>query len=199
MIRRDAELLHNKHAPGISHRTGRCLAVISVFEGGNLRPFFDTPKVETYFQPSLMLDCGHLRTDVLHVIPSEFRVFTREARNLELPSLPVAEDGGFEPPRAFTQHAFQACALGHYANPPGAHEDSGSGAVLANRGAVTSFTRARFVSRAHAGYSGRGPLVRRPLTGAPRAGRQQGQVGSGGCARGPSISVGRPELVGRSA
>src|SRR3954467_14032576 len=30
----------------------------------------------------------------------------------------VAEDRGFEPLRAFTQHAFQACALGHYANPP---------------------------------------------------------------------------------
>ena len=25
----------------------------------------------------------------------------------------VAEDGGFEPPRACTQHAFQACAIGH--------------------------------------------------------------------------------------
>ncbi len=25
----------------------------------------------------------------------------------------MAEDGGFEPPRAFTQHAFQACAIGH--------------------------------------------------------------------------------------
>ncbi len=24
-----------------------------------------------------------------------------------------AEDGGFEPPRACTQHAFQACAIGH--------------------------------------------------------------------------------------
>ena len=24
-----------------------------------------------------------------------------------------AEDGGFEPPRALTQHAFQACAIGH--------------------------------------------------------------------------------------
>ena len=24
-----------------------------------------------------------------------------------------AEDGGFEPPRAFTQPAFQACAIGH--------------------------------------------------------------------------------------
>ncbi len=30
----------------------------------------------------------------------------------------MAEDRGFEPLRAFTQHAFQACALGHYANPP---------------------------------------------------------------------------------
>lgn len=67
-----------------------------------MRPFFDTPKVETYSQPSLMLDCGHLRTDVLHVIPSEFRVFTREARNLELPSLPVAEDGGFSPNQGLT-------------------------------------------------------------------------------------------------
>ena len=25
----------------------------------------------------------------------------------------MAEDGGFEPPRACTQHAFQACAIGH--------------------------------------------------------------------------------------
>src|SRR5699024_9531690 len=25
---------------------------------------------------------------------------------------PTAEDGGFEPPRALTQHAFQACAIG---------------------------------------------------------------------------------------
>jgi hypothetical protein len=30
----------------------------------------------------------------------------------------LAEDRGFEPLRALTQHAFQACALGHYANPP---------------------------------------------------------------------------------
>jgi hypothetical protein len=29
-----------------------------------------------------------------------------------------AEDRGFEPLRGFPQHAFQACALGHYANPP---------------------------------------------------------------------------------
>ena len=30
----------------------------------------------------------------------------------------AAEDRGFEPLRAFTQPAFQASALGHYANPP---------------------------------------------------------------------------------
>lgn len=30
----------------------------------------------------------------------------------------LAEDRGFEPLRAFTQPAFQASALGHYANPP---------------------------------------------------------------------------------
>ncbi len=33
-------------------------------------------------------------------------------------AFPVAEDRGFEPLRALTQHAFQACALGRYANPP---------------------------------------------------------------------------------
>ena len=30
----------------------------------------------------------------------------------QVPGL-AAEDGGFEPPRACTQHAFQACAIGH--------------------------------------------------------------------------------------
>jgi len=25
----------------------------------------------------------------------------------------LAEDGGFEPPRVLSQHAFQACAIGH--------------------------------------------------------------------------------------
>ncbi len=29
-----------------------------------------------------------------------------------------AEGKGFEPLKAFTLHAFQACALDHYANPP---------------------------------------------------------------------------------
>ena len=30
----------------------------------------------------------------------------------------MAEDAGFEPARVLTQHDFQSCALGHYANPP---------------------------------------------------------------------------------
>ena len=37
----------------------------------------------------------------------------RKPRNLKRSRGPVAEDGGFEPPRACTQHAFQACAIGH--------------------------------------------------------------------------------------
>ena len=32
--------------------------------------------------------------------------------------LPFAEDEGFEPSIGFPIHAFQACALGRYANPP---------------------------------------------------------------------------------
>ena len=39
----------------------------------------------------------------------------------------MAEDRGFEPLRALTQHAFQACALGHYANPPPKRIRVGSG------------------------------------------------------------------------
>ena len=36
----------------------------------------------------------------------------KKARSCERAFLP-AENRGFEPPRAFTQHAFQACAIGH--------------------------------------------------------------------------------------
>ena len=35
-----------------------------------------------------------------------------------VPGFVLAEDGGFEPPRVLSQHDFQSCALGHYANPP---------------------------------------------------------------------------------
>ncbi len=38
----------------------------------------------------------------------------------------MAEGGGFEPPRAFTQHAFQACALNRSAIPPAAADYSHS-------------------------------------------------------------------------
>ena len=36
-------------------------------------------------------------------------------------NLKLAEDEGFEPSIGFPIHAFQACALGRYANPPVAH------------------------------------------------------------------------------
>ena len=60
---------------------------------------------------------------------------------------PLAEDGGFEPPRVLSQHDFQSCALGHYANPPteeitrAAHTDeiAGRGTSLpARRGGCRS-------------------------------------------------------------
>ena len=43
----------------------------------------------------------------------ERRPKQQKPRNLKRSRGPVAEDGGFEPPRACTQHAFQACAIGH--------------------------------------------------------------------------------------
>src|SRR5690606_29554309 len=63
-----------------------------------------------------------------HVFATHVGVNRRRRRNLPSPRdvegthpegwVPVAEDRGFEPLRAFTQPAFQASALGHYANPP---------------------------------------------------------------------------------
>ena len=73
--------------------------------------------------------------------------------------LVVAEDRGFEPLRAFTQHAFQACALGHYANPPRASLRAAHRLVISPSRGDTS-------------------------PNSPRAGRQQGSVTSVGCARG---------------
>ena len=37
----------------------------------------------------------------------------------------VAEDEGFEPSIGFPIHAFQACALGRYANPPALKKSTG--------------------------------------------------------------------------
>ena len=74
-----------------------------------------------------------LGSQLMQVIPtSQLKVFYRISRetgaSYDLLFLPrksgnqarptnlgrfSAEDGGFEPPRAFTQHAFQACAIGH--------------------------------------------------------------------------------------
>ena len=39
-------------------------------------------------------------------------------RSLKVNRFQLAEDAGFEPAIGFPIHAFQACALGHYANPP---------------------------------------------------------------------------------
>ena len=48
-----------------------------------------------------------------------------------------AEDEGFEPSIGFPIHAFQACALGRYANPPALRREpqraKGSGAAVALR------------------------------------------------------------------
>ncbi len=37
----------------------------------------------------------------------------------------MAEDEGFEPSIGFPIHAFQACALGRYANPPASNNQQG--------------------------------------------------------------------------
>ena len=75
-----------------------------------------------------------------------------------------AEDRGFEPLRDCSQHAFQACALGHYANPPrrrlyGGYASATSRPLPAGRGHPVQLRR---------------PLVRRHRVNLPRAGRQQG-------------------------
>jgi hypothetical protein len=59
----------------------------------------------------------------------------------------LAEDRGFEPLRALTQHAFQACALGHYANPPSKRIRVGSaaGARWVPPGATNS-SKGRFLA-----------------------------------------------------
>ena len=49
----------------------------------------------------------------LHRPEHQRRYKQQKPRNLKRSRGPVAEDGGFEPPRACTQHAFQACAIGH--------------------------------------------------------------------------------------
>lgn len=43
---------------------------------------------------------------------------TSQPAGFESPKEKMAEDRGFEPLKPFSLHAFQACALDHYANPP---------------------------------------------------------------------------------
>ena len=64
--------------------------------------------------PSHRLACGDLAGGRARRRPEHQRRHTQQKpRNLKRSRGPVAEDGGFEPPRACTQHAFQACAIGH--------------------------------------------------------------------------------------
>ena len=53
-----------------------------------------------------------------HVVQWKGTLYLEDGLHRALRAALLAEDRGFEPLRAFTQHAFQACALGHYANPP---------------------------------------------------------------------------------
>src|SRR5450759_259218 len=91
----------------------------------------------------------------------------------------LAEDRGFEPLRAFTQHAFQACALGHYANPPSRR--------LPERAPHPTIDRSNQISN-RPGIAAR--VVPDPPRGgtspnSPRAGRQQGQASSSRYVGGP--------------
>ena len=64
--------------------------------------------------PSRRLACGDLAGGRARRRPEHQRRHRQQKpRNLKRSRGPVAEDGGFEPPRACTQHAFQACAIGH--------------------------------------------------------------------------------------
>ena len=58
--------------------------------------------------PAYTSPAGPPTSAVTHAHPE-----IQKPRNLKRSRGPVAEDGGFEPPRACTQHAFQACAIGH--------------------------------------------------------------------------------------
>ena len=58
-----------------------------------------------------------MSTDLILISPSELSTTNLIAQLLNY-SLVMAEDEGFEPSVGCPTHAFQACALGRYANPP---------------------------------------------------------------------------------
>ncbi len=86
-----------------------------------------------------------------------------------------AEDRGFEPLRALTQHAFQACALGHYANPPPPRLSPPLGwpEIV---GVWALFQRIRRVAPAPIHVDSGQPLVRRHRAEPPQ-GRKAARVG----------------------
>src|ERR1035438_9001292 len=96
----------------------------------------------------------------------------------------VAEDKRFELLRGCPQHAFQACALGHYANPPPQSLPEPAGAPVARRRMGPPWATwlagpaATAASGPSADYTGSRPPARRYPANPPRAGRQQGYAGS---------------------
>jgi hypothetical protein len=92
----------------------------------------------------------------------------------------MAEDAGFEPARSCPLHAFQACALGHYANPPpsrlsrtdGGRVPDGGQRGSAQGDAILRIADAR--CRRPPLHSGADPSRGVHPTNPPRAGRQQG-------------------------
>src|SRR5664279_3680707 len=89
----------------------------------------------------------------------------------------LAEDRGFEPLRAFTQHAFQACALGHYANPPSRRLPEGGPHSTIGRPSCFGWPRSCRLQRAdQLGYSGRRPPAWWYLTELPQ-GRKAARAG----------------------
>ena len=102
-------------------------------------------------------------------------------------ALIVAEDRGFEPLRAFTQHAFQACALGHYANPPSRKIPEGTAPVPNRPSIEVAAGRISALPRGSTRVGADPPRGGTSLN-SPRAGMQQGQVSSSRYVGGPLMS-----------
>ena len=99
----------------------------------------------------------------------------------------LAEDAGFEPARGCPLHAFQACALGHYANPPPRRIPAGE------RGPEIP----AWGSDARSPYDERRPLAwRHPAE--PPQGRKAARAGGLWRVRGGSLAL-RPPARGRAA
>ena len=102
----------------------------------------------------------------------------------------LAEDRGFEPLRAFTQHAFQACALGHYANPPSRRLPEGRTHRIRRIGPARAAGCAGRISALPRGSTRWADPPRGGTSlNSPRAGMQQGQVSSSRYVGGPCLRM----------